>query len=97
LGKPDCWCSKYQCDGDADAATSGFPFHYRVFRGDLNEIVNNWKKTISDLSLDPCADIDHRDSGFPFKYRVFTNDLNTLVTNWKKQDAALPGDCPRAE
>ncbi|MCJ7777754.1 MAG: hypothetical protein MUP16_05520 [Sedimentisphaerales bacterium] len=97
LGKPACWCWRYQCDGDADGQTSGFPFNYRVFTGDLTLIVNNWKKTISDPTLNPCADIDHKDSGFPFKYRVFTADLAKVVSNWKKTDADLPGNCPRPE
>ena len=97
LGKPDCWSTKYQCDGDIDGSTSGFPFNYRVFTGDLALIVNNWKKKIDDPTLDPCADIDHKDSGFPFKYRVFTSDLAIIVANWKKKDADFPGDCPRPE
>jgi len=97
LGKPDCWCTKYQCDGDADVKTSGFPFNFRVFTGDLALIVDNWKKKIDDPTLDPCADIDHKDSGFPFKYRVFTSDLAKIVASWKKKDAELPGDCPRPE
>ena len=100
VGKPECWCpapdgSGYQCDGDADGRTSGFPFYYRVFTSDLALIVENWKKKVDDPTLDPCADIDHADSGFPFKYRVFTNDLAILVKNWAKKDAALPRDCPR--
>jgi len=97
LGKPACWCSKYQCDGDADSQTSGFPFNYRIFTGDLTIIVDNWKKTIDDPTLNPCADIDHKDSGFPFRYRVFTADLAKIVSNWKKTDADLAGDCPRSE
>jgi hypothetical protein len=100
LGKPDCWCappngSGYQCDGDADGKDSGGLTKYRVFTGDLNLIVANWKKKAADATLDPCADIDHKDSGGLTKYRVFTADLNILVANWKKKDAALPGDCPR--
>jgi hypothetical protein len=97
LGKPACWCSKYQCDGDADGKTSGFPFNYRVFTADLALVVDNWKKTIDDPTLNPCADIDHKDSGFPFRYRVFTTDLAKIVANWKKTDADLPGNCPRSE
>ncbi len=100
LGKPDCWCappngSGYQCDGDADGKDSGGLTKYRVFTGDLNLIVANWKKKAGDATLDPCADIDHKDSGGLTKYRVFTADLNILVANWKKKDANLPGDCPR--
>jgi len=99
VGKPDCWCScrPYQCDGDADGKDSGGVNKFRVFTGDLNLIVANWKKKTGDATLDPCADIDHKDSGGINKYRIFTGDLNRLVTNWKKTDAQLPGDCPRPE
>jgi hypothetical protein len=95
LGKPDCWCSPYQCDGDVDGVDSGFPARYRVYLGDLNALVANWQKKANDATLDPCADIDHKDSGFPARYRVYLTDLNILVGNWQKKDAALPGDCPR--
>jgi hypothetical protein len=95
MNKPDCWCADYQCDGDVDGATETF-FKYRVYGNDLNAVVANWKKVITDPDLDPCADIDHKSETF-FKYRVYGNDLNIVVTNWKKTDATLPGDCPRSE
>jgi len=97
LGKPACWCTRYQCDGDADGKDSGGLTKYRVFTEDLNLIVANWKKKINDPILDPCADIDHKDSGGLTKYRVFTGDLNILITNWKKKDTELSGNCPRPE
>ncbi|UCG46928.1 MAG: SUMF1/EgtB/PvdO family nonheme iron enzyme [Phycisphaerales bacterium] len=97
LGAPSCWCRPYQCDGDADVRDSGVPFKYRVFTGDLAKIITNWRKTIADPTLDPCADIDHRDSGAPFKYHVFAGDLAKIITNWRKRDADLPGDCPRPD
>jgi hypothetical protein len=95
-----CWCQPpfgtgYQCDGDVDEKNSGIPFAYRVFVGDLEQLIENWKKRIEDPNLNPCADIDHKDSGFPFYYRVFVNDLSILVENWKKRDKELPGNCPR--
>ena len=97
LGKPACWCSPYQCDGDADGKDSGGVSKYRVFTGDLRLIIENWKKKSNDPALDPCADIDHKDSGGINKFRVFTGDLSTLVANWKKKDAQLSGNCPRPE
>ena len=98
LGKPDCWCSgyKYQCDGDADVKDSGGVAKYCVFTGDLNLIVDNWKKPPSDPTFNPCADIDHK-AQVMGNYRVFTNDLEIVVRNWKKKCAELPGDCPRPE
>jgi len=95
LGKPDCWCAPYHCDGDADGATQGFQ-KYRVMSNDLGIVSANWKKLIDDAALDPCADIDHKPQGFQ-KYRVMSNDLGIVIANWKKTDADLPGDCPRAE
>jgi hypothetical protein len=102
MGKPACWCtppagSGYQCDGDADGKDSGGLTKFRVFTGDLTLLVDNWQKKIDNPTLNPCADIDHKDSGGLTKFRVFTKDLSILVTNWQKKDAALPGNCPRAE
>ncbi len=97
MGKPDCWCWPYQCDGDADGTDSGGLTKYRVFTGDLSLIVANWKKKAGDPTLNACADIDHKDSGGLTKYRVFTGDLSVLVANWKKKDTQLPGNCPRPE
>jgi hypothetical protein len=103
-GKPVCWCappdgSGYQCLGDADGTTSGFPFYYRVYTGDLNRLINCWKEQMGAPFLDACADMDHKDSGFPFYYRCYTGDLSILIANWKKKDADLgiPGPCPMPE
>jgi len=98
LGKPDCWCdppegSGYQCRGDGDQKTSGFPFNYRIYTGDLAALINNWKKKASDPTLDPCADYDRKSSGFPFNYQVYTGDLSILIANWKAKDADLPSSC----
>lgn len=100
-GKPPCWCHStatppgtgdYQCDGDADTKTSGPPFNYQIYTGDLSLVVANWKKK-GFVDPNPCADIDHKDSGPPFRYRVYTADLSRLVGNWKKKATALPGNC----
>jgi len=95
LGKPACWNSAYQCDGDADCKTQGFQ-KYRVMSNDLGIVAASWKNKIDDVTLDPCADLDHKAQGFQ-KYRVFTNDLAVLIANWKKKDCDLAGDCPRPE
>ena len=95
FGKPACWCSKYQCDGDADGATEGSQ-QYRIGLSDVGILIDNWKREIDDPSLNACADIDHKSEGSE-GYRVFINDLNILITNWKKTDADIPGDCPRPE
>jgi len=100
MGSPPCWCAKpygsgYQCDGDADGLTEGSLTKWRVSLNDLNIIIANWKKKITDPALNPCGDIDHKYEGSLTKWRVSLNDLNILIANWKKKDSALPGNCPR--
>ena len=102
LGKPNCWCGiygtpqwPYQCDGDADNATEG-ALKFRVSANDLNLVIANWKKKITDPTLNPCADIDHKSEG-ALKFRVSANDLNIIIANWKKKDAQLPANCVRPE
>jgi len=95
LGRPTCWCTPYQCDGDVDAAKDEL-VNYRIFLTDFRAVLANWKKTIDDPTLDPCADIDHKPET-PVQYRVYTKDLGTVLANWKKMDTDLPGDCPRVE
>lgn len=97
LGRPSCWCAPYQCDGDTDDDTSGFPANFRIHLRDLNILVDNWQRRIDNPLLDPCADIDHKDSGALSRYRVSVGDLNILVGNWQKRDRDLRGDCPRPE
>jgi len=93
LGRPDCWLTPYQCDGDAACDIENEFLKYRVYINDLNLVTANWKKRAGDPTLDPCADIDHKYENEFLKYRVFINDLNIVVANWKKTDADLPGDC----
>lgn len=95
LGKPACWNSAFQCDGDCDCKTQGFQ-EYRVFTNDLECLKSSWKKRITHSDFNPCADFDHKAQGFQ-KYRVFTNDLEILVRNWKKKDKDLACNCPRPE
>jgi hypothetical protein len=95
MGRPDCWCAPYQCDGDVDGATQGLS-KFRIYGNDLTLLVANWKRKIDDPLLNPCADVDHKSQGLS-KFRVYGNDLTKLVGNWKKKDADLPGDCPRPE
>jgi len=91
MGRPNCWMTPYQCAGDADCATEGV-LKWRVALNDLNLVIANWKKKITDPTLNPCADIDHKSEG-ALKFRVALNDLNIIIANWKKKDADLPGDC----
>jgi hypothetical protein len=95
LGEPLCWCGTetgaYQCYGDADNLTQGIP-KYRVYTSDYDILSANWKKKITDPTLNPCADFDHKAQGIP-KYRVYTSDYDILSANWKKKDTDLT-PCP---
>jgi hypothetical protein len=87
FGKPDCWCCKRQCRGDADCIKSG-PFW--VATPDLNLLKVAYNKSDPALLLIPggiCADFDHIKSG-PF--RVATSDLNTLKIYYNKPEASVP-------
>jgi hypothetical protein len=101
LGQPDCWCNSasggtgdYQCDGYVELATETV-FNYRVYVDDYLELVANWKKKITDPTLNPCADVDHL-SETVFKYRVYVDDYLDLTGNWKAKDTDLGGDCGTA-
>ncbi len=108
--KPPCWCGKsaaswkFQCDGDADGKTSGSPYNYRVFTGDLTILKKAWQKKTTEPNWIPvgyaCANFDHKTSGSPYNYHVFTGDLTILKSNWQKKDTAMPSYadpniCPR--
>jgi hypothetical protein len=91
LGKPDCWCGTktgaYQCRGDADNLTQTIS-KYRIYTSDYDILSANWKKKITDPTLNPCADFDHLGQTIS-KYRVYTSDYDILSANWKAKDTAL--------
>jgi len=96
VGKPDCWCYKYQCYGDADGIRNGnFIVGYsRVREQDLNVLVNGWKQEgYVDPATHPwiCGDFDRTLNGnFIVGYaRIREQDLNILIANWKS-DAGIP-------
>lgn len=91
----DCWCTKWQCDGDADLGTEGIIIKYRVYTKDLGLVIDNWQTTLA--TANPCADIDHKSEGIIIKYRVYTLDLGKVIDNWQETDTSLPGDCPRTD
>jgi hypothetical protein len=106
-GKPDCWCNSSaitgrepdqigdrQCYGDANGDTEG-ALRYRVSLDDMNMIIANWKKRMSQ-SPNPCADVDHKPEG-ALKYRVSLADMNVIIQYWKKRDSQLPPDCPHPD
>lgn len=95
LGEPLCWCGTetgpYQCYGDADGLAEGL-LKYQIYNADYDILSANWKKKITDPTLNPCADFDHVSEGL-LKYQVYNNDYDILVANWKKKATAMTA-CP---
>jgi hypothetical protein len=95
LGGPLCWCGTetgpYQCYGDADGASEGL-LKYQIYNNDYDILVAEWKKKITDPTLNPCADFDHVSEGL-LKYQVYNNDYDILVANWKKKATDMTA-CP---
>lgn len=96
VGKPDSWCYKYQCYGDADGKRNGSPFtgYSRVRVEDLNVLIAGWEDPVYvDEETHPwiAADFDRKLNGSPFTgySRIRVEDLNVLVTNWES-DAGIP-------
>ncbi|MHC4890871.1 MAG: right-handed parallel beta-helix repeat-containing protein, partial [Planctomycetota bacterium] len=90
VGKPECWCYKYQCYGDADGMRNGniLVGFSRVREQDLNVLISGWKVGgYVDPVTHPwiCADFDRTLNGnFIVGYsRVREQDLNILVAHWK--------------
>ena len=89
-GRPNCWMTPYQCDGDAavDVHRQG----YRVYNTDLRILSASWKAKFGDSWLNPCADFNHQQDHVR-GYRVYNADLGILSSHWTWKDPQLPGDC----
>ena len=92
-GKPDCWCYKYQCRGDAD---DGLEFGtIRVLYDDVAILAEAVAKDDTALALVPngiCADFDH---GKEFgTIRVLYNDVAVLATYVASQDIPACDEAP---
>jgi len=73
FGKPDCWCFRRQCKGDADNLIAG---PYWVNSGDLSL----FKSAFNQSPLPAggiCCDFDHMAAG---PYRVASTDLTVFKT-----------------
>ena len=87
-GKPDCWCYRRHCKGDADGIENG-PFH--VALPDLNILRTGFNVPNAMLPAAAiCADFDHLQNG-PF--RVALPDLN-LLRPWFNKPALTVPECP---
>jgi hypothetical protein len=93
VGKPQSWCTEYQCEGDADGLPEGNPItgFYQVGVNDLNVLIAGWKNVdYVDPATTPwiAADFDRKQEGNPITgfYRVGVNDLNRLIANWKTDE-----------
>ena len=101
IGKPECWCYKYQCHGDADGLLNGGSYfgYYQVYTEDYQVLAAGWKKQLTDPNISEwiCADFDHKLNGGSYfgYYRVYTEDYQILAANWKDSGGMIPpDDCP---
>lgn len=87
FNKPNCWCYKRQCRGDATGTKGG---SFWVELSDLNILRTGWNKTETQLKGLPataiCADYNHAKGG---SFRVELSDLNILRTAWNKTETAV--------
>lgn len=90
VDKPECWCYRYQCYGDADGKENGniLVGKSRVREEDLNKLVEGWKEEgYVGPGTHPWiwADFDRKLNGNILVgfARIREEDLNILVTNWK--------------
>jgi hypothetical protein len=102
VGEPECWCYKYQCEGDADGKKlGGKAGYFRVEYADLGILINSWKTKTDGAALGDytggggiCADFDRKELGGKAGYfRVEYADLGILINHWKKSDAELDDNC----
>ena len=105
MEKPECWCIKTQCLGDADGLKEGSQKKgiFRVHFGDMTILLNAWgikeDPGVSTLVGDPgiCADFSRSQEGSQKKgiFRVHFQDMTILLGNWAAKEGtptALPVD-----
>lgn len=110
FGKPDCWCYRYNCRGDANNAQEGNALggFYWVGQNDLSRVIAAWQikeppkgPGIATIPNGICADFarDQEGNALGGFYRVGQNDLNILIASWQIKEAPKgPGIsiCPLA-
>jgi len=106
-GKPECWCYKYQCHGDADGLELGGPKtgYFWVYYSDITMLSANWQVFGDSAAKGDypagdgiCADFDRREIGNSKDgyFRVEYADLTILAANWMdtSTDTVRRGDDP---
>jgi hypothetical protein len=87
FGKPDCWCYKRQCRGDADGLKQLAAW---VASNDLTKLKAAYNKNDAALLLVPngiCADFDHAKQ---LAARVASADLTILKAYYNKGEVLVP-------
>jgi hypothetical protein len=97
VGKPECWCYTYQCNGDADGQVGGTAKdgYFQVENADMTILLGAWKKDDPNLTgVDICADFNRSKDGTAKDgyFRVENADMTILLGNWK-DDPNLTGGC----
>lgn len=99
VGRPESWCTPYQCHGDADNAVDMIGKCYRrIGYGDIDILLDGFNKAYSgDPLIDPwiSADFDHAAEIIAKQSRrVGYNDINILLSWFNTAD--VPADCQTA-
>lgn len=101
IQKPDCWCYKYQCHGDADGMKTGDIKNgfFHVTFPDITALVAAWQANTDAAALGDyvpggigiCSDFERDETGDIKNgyFRVSFPDITTLVANWQMTDAQL--------
>jgi len=85
-GRPDCWCCKRNCNGDADCVIQFGLFW--VYNNDLIYFKECFAKTELPYDWCICCDFD-RQTQFGM-FRVYTNDLIILRTYFAQPEYKVP-------
>lgn len=96
FGKPDCWCYKYQCKGDADGKNQGnvVTGFYPVGTLDIEVLLTAYLVREANIGAIPgaiCADFDRKSQGniVTGYYPVGTDDINVLLDSYLVREANM--------
>lgn len=95
VGRPPCWCSEFQCKGDADGLFDGKDQYGKrqwVVLEDLQTLTAGWQKfdgANGEVGSWICADFDHAFDGKDQNGKrqwVVLEDLQILTAGWQQFD-----------
>lgn len=97
VGKPESWCRKTQCHGDADGEQESLGFGQFTWVGskDVAALVAAYRKKLGDPAENLACDFDHAQEalGFGQYTRVGSGDVAILVQYYRMKVTDMPADC----